>query len=652
MVPNFSGWATVAGVKCADGRTIMKDAFKHQDKVRVPLMWQHQDDSPENVLGYAILEHREQGVYTQAWFNETPAGQNARALVEHGDITNLSIRANNLVEKNKNVMHGNIREVSLVLAGANIGAFIDNVNLEHGESDDQPIEEAIIYTGQPLSLSHAEDDSNDETVQDVYDSMNDKQKNVVAFLVGEALESVQHSDDSDDITGDASGDDQNDDDATGDDDNIEHSNQKGTIVTNVFDRTDENRAGGGTHLSHAQLMTIVGDAKKSGSFKEAFLAHADEYGITNIEMLFPDATLVQNTPEWITRRMEWVGPVLNGARHLPYSRIKTRTADLTHEEARAKGYIKGNLKKEQFFAIAQRETTPKTIYKKQKLDRDDIIDITDFDIVAWIWQEMRFMLNEEIARAILVGDGREVDDEDKIDETKIRPIAFDDQFYTDVVVIPNATTAADTVDLIIRGRDKYLGAGDPTAFMTRATYNDFLLIKDGQQRRLYNNRADVAAALEASSIVLVPILEGVKTDDGDLLVIFVNMSDYAIGTDKGGQITTFDDFDIDYNQYKYLIEGRLSGALISHKTAQVIVRGPATAQTKVTPTAPTFVVATGVTTIPTKTGVVYKDGAGTTLTAGPQAAIASGATIEIVASPAAGYVFPHGTDEDWSFTRA
>jgi hypothetical protein len=402
------------------------------------------------------------------------------------------------------------------------------------------------------------------------------------------------------------------------------------------------------------MSTIINDAVKLGSFKESMLAHAGEYGITNIEVLFPDAQAIDSKPEWITRKMAWVEGVLNGTRKLPFSRIKSVSADLTFETARAKGYIKGDLKKDQFFALATRETTPKTIYKKQKLDRDDIIDITDFDVVAWLWVEMRFMLREEIARAILVGDGREVDDPDKIDETKIRPIAFDDTFYTDVVSVPANVDSIELVEAVLRARDAYKGTA-PSAYMTNAIMVDMLLSKDSLRRRYYNTKADLAAALGVQEIVEVPVMEGVMRDGAEVLMIIANLSDYAVGSTRGGEITTFDDFDIDYNQYKYLIEGRMSGALTQHKRAQVITRG---AGTLATPTVPTFVSGTGVITIPTVTGVTYKvqgtgplGAAGTTLSAGAQTALTSGQSQSIMAVPNTGYYFPHNFDADWVFTR-
>jgi hypothetical protein len=652
---DFGGYATKAGLKCSDGRTITPEAFKHMDNVQVPLVWQHMHNSPDNVLGHAMLKHRKDGIYACCFFNDTDAGKSARALVEHKDIKFLSIYANGLVEKNKIVHHGDIREVSLVLAGANPGAKIDYVRIAHAEGEVEVLEdEAVIYHGQEIELEHA------ETYQDVFDTLTDKQKALFEVMLQQALGSAKQSavdegdkDDKDSDDSDDKGDkDDTTDDGSDDEADLEHKEKDTTMTRNVFEKdSDKDGSNGvkpGGHLTHTQIKTIFEDAQKLGSFKEAYLAHAEDYGITNIEVLFPDAQAIDTKPEWITRKMEWVEGVLNGTRKLPFSRIKSLSADLTHEEARAKGYVKGDLKKEQFFTLATRETTPKTIYKKQKLDRDDIIDITDFDVVAWLWVEMRFMLREEVARAILVGDGREIDDPDKIDETKIRPIVFDDPFYTDVVTVPANVGSVDLIEAALRARNNYKGTS-PTAYMTNAVMVDMLLAKDSLQRRFYNTKADLAAGLGVSEIVEVPVLEGVTRDGAELLMIITNLSDYGVGSTRGGEITTFDDFDIDYNQYKYLIETRMSGALLQHKRAQIVVRG---AGTLATPTVPTFVEATGVVTIPTVTGVTYKNQTtGATLSAGAQTALDPGDSLSVVATPNAGYYFPHNFDADWTFTR-
>lgn len=655
---DFSGYATKVDLKCSDGRTITSDAFKHMDGKDIPLVWQHMHDTPENILGHAKLEHRENdGTYAYCFFNETPSAKNAKLLVEHKDVKSLSIYANQLVEKNKKVLHGELCEVSLVLKGANPGAKIDYVRVAHGDDIETLADEAVIYTDEGLVLQHADDS---KTYQDVYETLDADQQELFKFMLSQALGeggAAKHSDgDKPDEDGEAGKEDKPGEDdkneETEDDSALEHK-EKDQMTRNVFETNKDGKAVSGEvtrggQLTHSQLQTIFEDAAKLGSFKESLLAHAGEYGITNIEMLFPEAQALDNKPEWITRRMEWVEGVLSGTRKLPFSRIKSLTADLTHEGARAKGYIKGNLKKDQFFAVARRDTTPKTIYKKQKLDRDDIVDITDFDVVSWLWVEMYFMLREEIARAILVGDGREVDDIDKIDETKIRPIAYDDTFYTDVVAVPANVDGSALIEAVLRARNNYKGTA-PSAYMTNGVMIDMLLAKDNLGRRYYNSKAELAAALNVQAIVEVEILEGVERDGAEIQMIIVNMGDYSVGSTKGGEITKFDDFDIDYNQYKYLIETRLSGALTSPKRAQVIVRG---AGTLATPTVPTFVTSTGVATIPTVTGVTYKNQVtGATLTAGAQTAIAAGASISIVAVPNTGYYFPHNFDADWTFTR-
>lgn len=671
---DFGGYATKVGVKCSDGRTITSEAFKHMDGQEIPLVWQHMHDSPENILGHAKLEHRaNDGIYAYCYFNDSKSAKTTQQLVEHGDVKSLSIYANGLVEKNKQVLHGELCEVSVVLKGANKGAKIDYVKVAHSATDIETLEdEAIITFG--TELEHA--DGSKMTYQDVYDTLNEDQKSLVEFMLKQALsdgslkqsaegetvgdkKTADGGDEAEEGTETDNSSDQNDkkDDESDDDADLEHK-ENDTMTRNVFENNKGEKVSGdaprqGT-LTHSQIQTLVDDGKRLGSFKEAVLQHAEDYGITNIEVLFPDARAIDDKPEWITRRLEWVEGVLNGTRKLPFSKIKSLSADLTHEEARAKGYIKANMKKEQFFTIAKRETGPKTIYKKQKLDRDDIIDITDFDVVAWIWVEMNFMLREEIARAILVGDGREIDDEDKIDETKIRPIAFDDTFYTDVVSVPANVDSVELVEAVLRNRDKYKGTA-PTAFMTNAVMTDMLLSKDSLKRRYYNTKADLAAALGVREIVEVPVMEGVERDGAEILIIIVNLSDYAVGSTRGGEITKFDDFDIDFNQYKYLIEGRMSGALIKHKTAQIITRGSGTLAT---PTAPTFNSSTGVITIPTVTGVTYKtQGTGplgaddTTLSAGAQTALTAGQTQSIKAVPNSTYYFPHNFDADWTFTR-
>lgn len=665
---DFGGYATVANRKCSDGLTIMPQAFAHMHQKKVPLVFQHIHTDQKQVVGHVILEHQEKGVYAYGYLNETDAGKNMKLLISHKDLDSLSIYANNVVVKEKfKVVHGNIREVSVVLSGANDEAKIDFIRVVHSDQPGDYTElddEALIYFGEKIELQHsdgtgAEDDTLEhKTIQDVFDTFNEEQKEVALIMIGEALKQagVEHSDKGDDtVTGkdtDESSDKTDQDTSKSDDEDLAHKEGQMTRQ-NVFEQNGKDikhsdNAGGynGSGLTKEQISTLLHTAQQTKSLKDAILAHADDYGITNIEVLFPDAKMIDARPEWITRRMEWVEGVLNATQKLPFSRIKSRSADLTFDTARAKGYIKGTMKKDQFFTISQRETTPKTIYKRQKLDRDDIIDITDFDIVAWLWVEMRFMLREEVARAVLVGDGREVDDPDKINENHIRPIAFDDTFYTDVRTVPANATSLDLVDAVLLNRQYYLGS-TPTAYMTTQTMVEMLLTRDGENRRLYRTKAELAAELMVSTIVEVPVMEGVTRDGLELVMIIVNLSDYAIGSTKGGEITTFEDFDIDWNQYKYLIETRLSGALVRHKTAQVILKGSSTLATL---TEPTYNSGTRVVTIPTVTGVTYKnDVTGATLSAGPQTAIPAGQTLQVAAVPNTGYHFAHDADTDWTY---
>ena len=653
MEADFSGYATKAGLKCSDGRTITADAFKHMDGMKVPLVWQHVHSSPDNILGYALLEHRDDGIYAYGFFNDTEAGQNAKTIVKHGDVVAMSIYANKLVERAKSVLHGMIREVSLVLSGANPGALIDHVNLAHSDGEVETLEdEAIIFTG--LALEHenkteesteeevehadgADDNSDDEeTVQDVYDSLTDKQKEVVHFMIGAALEAAEstaeHSEDEE-----------------SEEETISHEEGNNEMTHNIFEQNSDSGSSGQPKatLTHSQLEAIVSDAKKYGSFKDAFLQHAVEYGIENIDYLFPDAKTLANDPQLVARKQEWVAAVWNGVKKSPFSRIKTVSADVTLEDARAKGYVKAKLKKEEWFALKKRTTTPTTIYKKQKLDRDDILDITDLDVVAWLKAEMRLMLDEEISRAILVGDGREIDDDDKVDETSIRPIAYEDDFYAHKVTIASNLSGDAIVEAILRARPFYRGTGSPTMFVTEGLLTDMLLVKDKMGRRLYASQSELESTLRVSRIITVPVMESLSTNGGDLIAILVNLSDYTVGADKGGNVSMFDDFDIDYNQFKYLMEARMSGALTLFKSALVVSRA---AGTLVTPGVPTFVPATGVVTIPNTTGVVYKMD-GVVKSAGAQTAIAAGTTVEVTAEPAATYYFPHNTDTDWEFTR-
>lgn len=569
MKYDFSGWATKNNIRCSDGRTILKDAFKHNDGQMVPLVWNHDHNDPLNVLGHALLENRDEGVYAYCTFNDTDAGRNAKALVEHGDVTALSIYANQLKQQGPNVLHGAIREVSLVLAGANPGAFIDSI-IRHGEESD---EEAIIYTGENLVLEHSQHtivndkkldavkdnftppsgdkkEGNDEkTVQDVFDTLNEEQKTVVYALIGQALDGAN----------------QNENNEKEGNDDMKH---------NVFDQDQKEKE---NVLTHADMETIISDGKRYGSLKDSFLAHAQEYGIESIDFLFPEAKNVNNQPDFIKRDDSYVQKVLRGVHHTPFSRIKSIHANITADEARAKGYIKGNLKKEEVFTLLKRSTTPTTIYKKQKMDRDDIIDITDFDVIAYIKAEMRMMLDEEIARAILVGDGRSTASDDKINEQNIRPIAKDDDLYTIKKAVDVAKDATEDavakafIKTVIKSRKEYKGSGSPTLFTTEDMLTNCLLLEDNNGRIIYDSVDKLATTLRVKEIVPVEIMEGVTRTAGSktlpLMALLVNLNDYYVGADKGGAINMFDDFDIDYNQEKYLIETRISGALVKPYSA-------------------------------------------------------------------------------------
>ena len=572
---DFSGWATRNDLKCSDGRTIRKDAFKHNDGQKVPLVWNHQHNEAFNVLGHALLENRNEGVYAYCTFNDSESGRNAKELVEHGDITALSIYANHLKQDGGNVLHGDIREVSLVLAGANPGALIENV-ITHGDTSE---DEAVIFTGEEISLfnadeeeesaeeeelSHAEEkkepnkENNDmaeeKTIKDVFDTLTEEQKTVVYALIGNILEDQNKEDDN----------------SEGGDANMKH---------NVFENDTQNN----DVLSHADMETILNDAKRLGSLKEAFLAHAEgdieyspktaTYGIDGVDWLFSEATNLNPTPSFIQRNMDWVQKVMRGVHHSPFSRIKSVFADITEDEARAKGYIKGNLKKNEVFTLLKRTTTPTTIYKKQKMDRDDLIDITDFDVVAWLKGEMRMMLDEELARAFLVGDGRLSSSDDKINELNIRPIWTDDDLFTIKKLVEVNLSSASESDIakefirsVIKSRKDYKGSGNPVLFTTEDFLTDCLLLEDTTGRVIYDSVSKLASVLRVSDIVTVPVMEGLTrtTSEGktrNLLGIIVNLADYNVGADKGGAINMFEDFDIDYNQQKYLIETRCSGAL-------------------------------------------------------------------------------------------
>ena len=562
---DFSGWATKNDLKCSDGRIIRRDAFKDNDGQTVPLVWNHQHNDPLNVLGHALLENRAEGVYAYCTFNDTPAGNNAKMLVEHGDVSALSIYANRLKQDQGNVTHGVIREVSLVLAGANPGAFIDSI-MRHGESSD---EEAVIYTGENLSLEHGEkednmENGNEKTIKDVVDSMTEEQRNVMYALIGQALEDVKHSDDAEEHE-------QKNKNEEGDENEMKH---------NVFDNQNKNNAK--DTLTHAEMATILSDAKRYGSLKESVLQHTEQFGITNIDMLFPDYKSMNVPPEFIKRDTGWVAQVMNGVSHTPFSRIKSVFADITADEARARGYMKGNLKKEEVFTLLKRTTDPQTIYKKQKLHRDDVIDITSFDVVAWIKAEMRMMLDEELARAILVGDGRLSSSDDKIKETNIRPIYKEEALYVVNTVLDKQsdvdTRAKAFIRAAVKSRKDYQGSGEPTLFCSEDLLTDLLLLEDGHGRAIYESEAKLATALRVKNIVTVPVMEGLHRMNNatgvnaecDLLGIIVNLRDYNVGADKGGAINMFEDFDIDYNAQKYLIETRCSGALVKPYSAIVI----------------------------------------------------------------------------------
>lgn len=577
---DFSGWATRNDLKCADGRTIRRDAFKHNDGDVVPLVWNHQHDDPFNCLGQATLENKPEGVYAYCSFNNSESGKQARELVMHGDVKALSIYANHLSQNKRtgDVFHGDIKEVSLVLAGANPGALIEDI-IQHSDDDDGD-EQAIIYAGgafdleirhsdilkeEPMNpdekLIHAdpepaEETDTEETIGDILSTLNEKQMNAVYAIVGQALEDGGATDDeNDDEEGDTE---------------VKH---------NIFDNDTADQS---NILQHADMEAILADGKRYGSLRESALAH----GIDGIDTLFPEPKNLNTPPDWITRKMDWVSKVMSGVHHTPFSRIKSMYADLTADEARAKGYIKGKLKKEQVFTLLKRTTTPTTIYKKQKLDRDDVIDITDFDVVAWLKTEMRFMLDEEIARAILVGDGRDGSSDDKINEMNIRPIWTDSDLYTIKATVTKKAGATEDdmakafIRTAIKSRKDYRGSGEPVLFTTEDMITNCLLLEDTTGRVIYDSIDKLRTVLRVREIVTVPIMEGLTRTDADdskvhsLMGIIVNLNDYNVGADKGGAVNMFDDFDIDYNAQKYLIETRCSGAMIKPYAAIAIESVP------------------------------------------------------------------------------
>lgn len=588
---DFVGWATKNDLLCSDGRTIRKGAFKDCDGMVVPLVWNHQHNDPENVLGHALLKNEDEGVRAYCTCNDTEKGMTAKSLVIHGDVGSLSIWANQLKQNGGDVLHGVIREVSLVLAGANPGATIDYI-VEHGEESG---DSALIYPNGGIEMYHAEeekeevvteentdtlehaqtedtaskeDEGSDETIKDVLDTLSEKQKSAVMQLIGYAIQDNAKEDNEED------------------DDSMKH---------NVFDAENNEQ---GTVLSHADMENIFDNAKRIGSLKAAVedaidsgvLAHSIDttgmdtatghqtYGFNDPSMLFPNAKSLNNPPEWLSRNMDWVSTVMGDVKHTPFSRIKSVYADITEDDARARGYVKGTQKVHEVFATLKRETTPQTIYKLQKMDRDDIIDITDFDVVAWIRAEMRVMLNEEIARAILIGDGRTAGTNGKINETNIRPVATDVPLFNTKVNISVASSddenavAKKMINGIIRARKNYKGSGNPTFFTTEDVLTEMLLLEDQIGHKLYKTEAELATALRVSKIVTVEPMEGVKIDGKDLIGIIVNLADYNVGADKGGAIDMFDDFDINFNQYSYLIETRCSGALIKPYSALTILK--------------------------------------------------------------------------------
>ena len=586
MKYDFSGWASRNDLLCSDGRTIRRDAFKDCNGKKVPLVWMHKHDDVENVLGHAYLENRPEGVYTYAVFNQSAAGQRAKEAVRHGDVTALSIYANKLKQNGGDVLHGNIREVSLVLAGANPGAYIENVSLSHGSNADG---EAILYTGddivindnnQEFELMHGDEEG--ETIQDIFDTLNDKQKEAVYAVIGMALENqggqMQHADDDeeDELPEDADIDEvfetltPQQQDAVYE---IVGEAVQGGIEEMKHNLFENDNYQAQNVLSHDDMQEILADGKRYGSLKESFLEH----GVTHIDYLFPEAKTLNNVPDFISRDMGWVKRVMGGVKRSPFSRVKSLFANITEDEARARGYIKGKLKKEEVFTLLKRTTLPTTIYKKQKIDRDDMIDITDFDVVAWIKGEMRLMLDEEIARAILVGDGREPSSDDKINEQNIRPIWKDEELYTVKSLVSvddpkdGAKVAKAFIRAAIKSRKDYKGSGSPALYTTEDVLTEMLLLEDTTGRAIYDSEEKLRTTLRVSEIITVPVMENQKRQDGakkkQLLGIITNIGDYNVGADKGGAVNLFDDFDIDYNAQKYLIETRCSGALVKPYSA-------------------------------------------------------------------------------------
>lgn len=680
MEADFHGWATKPNLKCSDGHTIRHGAFDEQDGHKVPLVWQHNHNDPENVLGHVMLEARDGGLYAHGFLNGSTKAEQARELLEHSDINQLSIWANNLKKHGSMVLQGQVREVSLVLGGANPGAIIEHVVLRHDDGYTQELEdEAIIKPGDEteLTLSHATDvdeetktedstetDEGDmtleevitedgRTLEEILDSMDVVQQAAVAHLVGEALATANENNDSGDGEAGDNQDDSNNDSVQ--QDSLAHSGEKGDKTMgdetrNVFDRTDQGSASMRQVPSPEDTKKILEHAQKGGLLSDALQGYALEHGIDNIELLFPDAKALDGgVPEWVKRDTGWVQGLLTACTKTPFGRIKTRSADITYEQARAKGYIKGELKKDEFFEIQDRTTTPATIYKKQKLDRDDIIDITDFDVVAWMRQEMRMMLDEEIARAILVGDGRAVDDKDKIKTVNIRPVVGDADLYTTTVKVQmNDANSSFTefVDAAHRNRRFYRGTGNPNFYTTELWIAQAMVLRDGLNRPMYKNLGELAAELRVNAIIPVEVLE----DTPEIIGVMFNPVDYVLGAVKGGQVTMYDDFDIDYNQQKYLIETRLCGALAKIKAA-IVFEAVETGLVLVKPNAPAFDAEDGEITITNQTGVVYKNSAGDVVNAaGSPYTVASGESETIFATADTGYFFEENQTDQWTFT--
>lgn len=577
---DFSGWATKNDIRCSDGRTIRHNAFADNDGDVVPLVWQHGHNDTNNVLGHVRLENRAEGVYAYGYFNDTPAANNARELLKHGDVDSMSIYANNLTQSGGDVQHGNIVEVSLVLSGANPGAKIENIALAHGDGTYEATDEAYIMTGEHLAhadtpekpadkpADKTEGTSEGKTIKDIVESMNQDQKEVLYFLIAKAAEGEMKPD------------------------TDSEPNKEGAPVahSNIFE--NDGTPNEGDTLYHSTIDSAFKDAvrTKANSMRDVFmsvaesngLSHADiahaekTYGISNIDLLFPDAKNLDVPPAFIDRDQSWVKPVLNGTHHTPFTRIKSMQADITADEARAKGYITGSRKKEEVFKLLKRTTSPTTIYKKQKFDRDDLLDITDFDVIAWVKAEMRMKLDEELARAILIGDGRSNSDPDKINEENIRPILKEDDLYCIKKDLGGCVDVSKMIDGIIRAQDELEGTGTPTMFCAKSFVTDMLLLKDTTGHYLYPTKQALADRLGVTAIVDVPQMKGLKQGDKDVLAIIVNLSDYNVGTDRGGEVTMFDDFDIDFNQQKYLLETRVSGALTKVKSAMVVLNKPAT----------------------------------------------------------------------------